>query len=214
MSTRLSACKDDLDEMMGRMDVSSTQNADIQLKLDKQTATLDEVRSDIDQLKEKLEREQTQVQNRNRAERRDLEKAISALTITSTIFTLAVSGTIFVSIHDIATKAADLSRLLASQITKEKRTQSALIRTGFGGAHSDMGHKEYRTMGVPTVSNSPKRECQNQNLMVSAEEDLGLFEKAWNNPDRLSKGKSSAPRDSRFYCSTSMDSRFYCSNRP
>lgn len=34
-SAQLSACKDDLDEMMGRMKISSVQNADTQLKLDR-----------------------------------------------------------------------------------------------------------------------------------------------------------------------------------
>ena len=203
-SARLSACKDDLDEMMGRMKISSIQNADTQLKLDEQKATLDEVRSDIDQLKEKLEREQTQVQSRNRAGRKDLDKAISALAVTTTIFTLVVSGTIFVSVHDIATQAADLSRLLGSQINKGKRFSSALNRSRSSGAHSDMGLKENRTMGVPTasgreidfVSNSPERERQSKDVTVSAEEDLGLFEKAWNNPDRLSKGGDLTPTDS------------------
>ena len=198
---------------MDRMEISYNQNAGTQLKLDKQTATLDEVRSDIDQLKEKLEREQAQIQSRNRAGRKDLEKAISALAVTSTIFTLVVSGTIFVSVHDIATQAADLSRLLASQIKKGKRTSSALIRTGSSGAHSDMGIKEHRTMGVPTaseqethfLSNSPKRESQSQDLTVSAEENLGLFEKAWNNSDRLTKGKDSAPMDSHFCYSIGLD---------
>lgn len=61
------------------MKISFAQNADTQLKLDEQKATLDEVRSGMDQLKEKLEREQAQVQSRNRAWRKDLEKAISAL---------------------------------------------------------------------------------------------------------------------------------------
>ena len=50
-SVQLSACKDDLDEMIGRMKITSAQNADTQLKLDEQKATLDEVRSGMDQLK-------------------------------------------------------------------------------------------------------------------------------------------------------------------
>ena len=136
-----------------------------------------------------------------------MEKAISALAVTSTIFALVVSGTIFVSVQDMATRTADLSRLLASQIKKGKRTSSALIRTRSSGAHSDTGHKEYRTAGVPCtseqeidfVSNSPKRERQSQDLTVSAEEELGLFEKALDNPDRLSKGKDSPPVDSHIY---------------
>ena len=211
-SARLSACKDDLDEMMGRMKTSSTQNADAQLKLDEQKATLDEVRSGIDQLKEKLEREQAQVQSRNRAGRKDLEKAISALAVTTTIFALAVSETIFVSVHDVATQTADLSRLLASQIKKGKRTSSALIRIGSSGAHSDMGLKEFGIAGIPTaleqevdfMSNSPKQERQSQDLTVSAEEHLGLFEKAWNKPDQFSKGKDSAPMDSHMYHSIGL----------
>lgn len=76
--------------MMGRMKISSTQNADMQLKLDRQKATLDEVRSDIDRLKDKLESEQAKVHTRNRAGRKALDKTISALAITSTIFTLVV----------------------------------------------------------------------------------------------------------------------------
>ena len=78
-SARLSACKDDLDEIMGRMNISSTQNADTQLKPDKQKATLDEVRSDIDPLKDKLEREQAKVYIRKRAGRKVLDKTISVL---------------------------------------------------------------------------------------------------------------------------------------
>ena len=205
-SVQLSACKDDLDEMMGRMKITSAQNADTQLKLDEQKATLDEVRSGMDQLKEKLERERAQVHSRNRAERKDLEKAISALHVTSTIFALIISGTLFVSVHDIATQTTDLSRLLASQIKKGKGTSSVLIRTGSSGTYSDMGLRESRTAGVPTaseqeidfLSNSSKRKLQSQDLTVSAEEHLGLFEKAWNSPDRLSKGKDSAPMDSHF----------------
>lgn len=178
----MSACKDDLDEMMGRMKISSVQNADTQLKLDEQKATLDEVRSDIDQLKEKLEREQTQVQSRNRAGRKHLDKAISALAVTTTIFTLVVSGTIFVSVHDIATQAADLSRLLGNQIKKGKRTSSVLIRTVSSGAHSDiMALKEHRNLGVPTASkpeidsvrNSPTRERQSQDLTIPSKKTWG-----------------------------------------
>ena len=212
---------------MGRMEISSIQNVDTQLKLDEQKATLDEVQSDIDRLSETLEREQAKVHSRNQAGRKDLDKAISALAITSTIFTLVVSGTIFVSVHDIATQAADLSRLSGSQINTGKRNSPVLIRTGSRGthsdvgpngnrtspalnrpgsseAHSDMGLNKNRIMGAPTAiekkidfgSNSPKWERQRQDVTVSAEEDLGLFEKAWNNPDRLSKGGDLTPMDS------------------
>ena len=54
------------------------------------------------------------------------------------------------------------------------------------------------------MSNSPKRERQSQDVTVLAEEDLGQFEKAWNNPDRLSKGKDSAPIHSHVYHSTGL----------
>ena len=189
-SVYLSACKDDLDEMMGSMKITSAQSADTQLKLDEQKATLDEIRSGIDQLKENLEREQAQVQSRNRAGRKDLEKAVSALAVTFTILPLVVAGTILVSVYDVATQTADLSRLLANQLKKGKRTSSALIRIE---SSSDMGLKEYSIAGTPNaleqendfLSNSPKRELQSQDLTVSAEEDLGLFEKAWNSPERL-----------------------------
>ena len=49
-SAQLSAWKDDLGEMIEKMKVSSTQNTDTQLKLYKQKAILNEVRSDIDWL--------------------------------------------------------------------------------------------------------------------------------------------------------------------
>lgn len=197
---------------MARIRISFTQNADTQLKLDEQKATLDEVPSDVDQLKEKLEREQAQGRSSNRVGLKDLDKAISVLAVTSTIFTLIVYGTIFVSAHDIATQAADLSLLLGSQIKKGERTSSALIRTRSSGAHSDMGLKEYRTLRVATaleqkidfVSNSPEWERQSQDVTVSAEEGLRLFEKAWNNPDRLNKGKDSAPMDSHVYYSIGL----------
>ena len=65
---------------MGRMNIS-IQNADTQLKLDEQKATLDEVQSDIDRLSEMLEREKAKVHSRNRAGRKNLDKAISALAI-------------------------------------------------------------------------------------------------------------------------------------
>ena len=197
---------------MGRMKVSSTQNADTQLKLDNQKATLDEVRSDIDRLKDKLEREQAKVHTRNGAERKALDKTISTLAITSTIFTLVVSGTIVVSIHDIATQAADLSRLAGSLINTGKRPSSALIRAGFNGAHSDTSLIRDRTMNIPTVSeqkthfvsSSPKRERLDRDVRVTAEEDLGLFEKAWNNPDGLFKGMNSAPMDGHGYHSIGL----------
>lgn len=212
---------------MGRMEISSSENADTQLKLDKQTTTLDEVRSDIDQLKENLKREQAQVQSRTQTERKDFDKAISALAITSTIFTLVVSGTLAASVHDIATQAADLSRLLGSQINKGKRTSSDLTLTGPRGAHSDMelnengtppptiragpsgAHGEVRLNGdnttdVPTdsehklhfVSSSPKRGRQNQDGTISAEEDLGLLEKAWKSSARLCRKREFAPTNS------------------
>ena len=67
-------------------------------------------------------------------------------------------------------------------------------------------------MNIPTasediiyyMSNIPKWECQNQDVTVSAEEDLGLFESAWNSPDRLSKGRNSAPMDSHSYQSIDL----------
>ncbi len=197
---------------MGRMKTSSTQNADTQLKLDKQKATLDEVRSDINRLKDKLEGEQAKVHTRNRTGRKALDKTISALAITSTIFTLVVSGTIVVSIHDIATQAADLSLLSGSPVKIGKRPSSVLIRAGFNGAHSDMELNGNRTTDIQKaseqkihfVSYSPRRERQSQDVTVSAEEDLGLFEKAWSNPDRLSKGRDSAPMDSHGYQSIGL----------
>ena len=72
--------------------------------------------------------------------------------------------------------------------------------------------KENRTMGVPTateqeinfVSNSLKRERQSQDVTVSAEEHLGLFEKAWNNPDRISNGKDLAAIASHGYHSIGL----------
>ena len=209
-SAQLSACKDDLGEMMGRMKISSTQNADTQLKLDKQKATLDEVRSDIDRLKDKLEREQAKVHSRTRAGRKALDKTISALAITSTIFTLVVSGTIVVSTQDIATHAGDLSRLLGSPVKIGKRP-SVLVRADLSRAHSDMGLNGNRALDIPTasedkihsVSNASKRERQNQDVTVSTK-DLGLFESAWNSPDRLSKGRDSAPVDSHGYQSIGL----------
>ena len=80
-SAQLSACKDDLGEVIEKMKVSSTQHTDTQLKLYKQKATLNEVRSDIDWLKDKLEREQAKAHTRNRAERKALDKTISALAL-------------------------------------------------------------------------------------------------------------------------------------
>ncbi len=127
----MSACKDDLDEMIGSVKISCTQNAYTQLKLDKQTATLDEVRSDIDRLKDKLEREQAKVYTRNRAGRKDVEKTISALAIASTIFALVVSGTIVTSIHDTATQAAYLSQLSGSRVRIGRRPSSASIPNWF-----------------------------------------------------------------------------------
>ena len=153
---------------MRRMKISSTQDADTQLKLDEQKATLDDVRSDTDWLKHKLEREQAEVHARNRAGRKAMDKTISALAITSTIFTLVVSGAIVVSIHDTATQAAGLSRLSGSPVKIGKRHSSALTRSGFSGAHSDMGLDWNRISDIPTaseqkvhfVSNSPKRKRQ------------------------------------------------------
>ncbi len=54
-----------------------------------------------------------------------------------------------------------------------------------------MGLNGNKNMEIPTgseqdiqfVSNSPKRECQSQDVTVSVDEDLRLFEKVWNNPD-------------------------------
>ena len=191
--------------------MSSTQNADTLLKLDKQKTTLDEVRSDIDQLKENLEREQAKIHTRNRVGREALDKTISALAITSTMFTLVVSGTVVVSIQDIATHAADLSRLSGSPVKTGKRPSSVLVKTEFSRAHRDMGLNENRTLHIPTaseeknhsMSNFPKRERQNQDVTVSTE-DLGLFEDAWNSPDRLSKGRAPAPVDIHGYQSIGL----------
>ena len=196
--------------MIGRMKVSSTQNADTQLKLDKQKATLDEVRSDIDRLKDKLDRDQAKDHSRNRAGRKALDKTISALAITSTIFTLVVSGTIVISIQDIATQAADLSQLLGSPVKIGKRP-SVLVRADFSRAHSDAGLNGNRALDIPTapeekihsVSNVQKRERQNQDVTVSTEDFL-LFENARNIPDRFSKGRDSAPVDSHGYQSIGL----------
>ena len=57
---------------------------------------------------------------------------------------------------------------------------------------------------IPFFSNSPKRERRSQDGTVSAEEDLELFEKAWNNEDRLPKGRDSAPIDSHGYQSIGL----------
>ena len=212
---------------MGSMQISSTQNADTQLKLDKQKATLDGVRSDIHQLKDKLEREQAKAHTRKRVGQKALDMTISTLAITSKIFTLVVSGTIVVSINDIATQAADLSRLSGKPVKIGKRPSSDLIRAGFGGAHNDVGldgnrAMEYtyndmgldgnKTMDIPTaseqkihfVSHSPKRERHSQDVTVSAAEGLGLFEKVWNSPDRLSKERHSASIDSPGYQSIGL----------
>ena len=178
----------------------------MQLKLDKQNATLDEVQSDIDGRKDKLEklkREKARFHTRCRAGRKAMDKAVSAQAITSTILTLVVSSTIVVSIPDIATQAAHLSRLSEGSVKIGKRPSSVLFRASFGGAHSDMGLNGTRIMDVLTASeqkihlssHSPKRERQSQDVTVSAEEDLELFEKAWSNQDRLSKGRS-VPMDS------------------
>ena len=212
---------------MGSMKISSTQNADTQLKLDEQKATLDGVRSDIDQLKDKLEREQAKVHTRHGAGRNVLDMTVSTLAITSTIFTLVVSGTIVVSINDIATQAVDLSRLSGRPVKIGKRPSPDLIRAGFSGAHNDMGldgnrAMEYtynetgldgnRTMDTPTASeqkihfgsHSPKRERQSQAVTASAAEGLGLLEKVWDNPDGLSKERDSASIDSPGYQSIGL----------
>ena len=177
---------------MGSMKISSTQNADTQLKLDEQKATLDGVRSDIDQLKDKLEREQAKVHTRHGAGRNALDMTISTLAITSTIFTLVVSGTIVVSINDIATQAVDLSRLSGRPVKIGKRPSSGLIRAGIDGAHNDVGLDGNKTTDIPTASekkihpvdHSPKRER--------------------NHPDRLSKGRDSASIDSPGYQSIGL----------
>ena len=75
-----------------------------------------------------------------------------------------------------------------------------------------MGLNGNRTMDIPTaseqtipfLSNSPKRERQSQDVTVSAEEDLELFEKVWNNQNRLSKGGDSAPMNSHGYQSIGL----------
>ena len=155
---------------MGSMKISSTQNANTQLKLDEQKATLDEIRSHVDQLKDKLEREQAKVHPRNRAGPNALDLTVSALAITSKIFTLIFSGTIVVSMNDIATQATDLSRLSGRLVKIGKRPSSDLIRTGFSGAYNDVGLDGNKIMDIPTaseqkiqfVSHSPKRERQSQ----------------------------------------------------
>ena len=56
---------------------------------------------------------------------------------------------------------------------------------------------------IHSMSNVPKRERQKQDLTVSTE-DLGLFENAWNSPDRLSMGRDSAPEDIHGYQSIGL----------
>ena len=74
-----------------------------------------------------------------------------------------------------------------------------------------MGLNGNRSWHIPTasgekihsLSNVPKRERQKQDLTVSTE-DLGLFENAWNSPDRLFMGRDSAPENIHGYQSIGL----------
>ena len=111
VSTNLISCKDSLDALQDKIDQSQTPNAAGPASVDDQKVILNAIKSEIEQVKDGLADSNTNTRDSTTVEPGNYSNFASALTITSNLAALMISGTMIASARALATQAREMSTI-------------------------------------------------------------------------------------------------------
>ena len=111
VSTDIASCKDSLDALQEKIDLSQTPGAAGSAIVDEQKEILDAIKSEIGLVRDELADRDTNVRESTHIEPANSSSFASALAITSTLASLMLSGTMIASAHTLTTQARDMSTI-------------------------------------------------------------------------------------------------------